>query len=132
MVSDYMKRRSTSRREFLWLTSACAAALAQGVSTRGVKPTPRGKPSGLPFNAQFTDVAAQAGLTLPVIYGGLTEKKYIIETVGCGIAFLDFDNDGWLDIFVLSGTRMTDPVPESSNRLYKNNRDGTFKDGPAG
>ena len=42
----------------------------------------------------------------PVIYGGLEQKNYIVETVGCGVAFLDFDNDGWLDIFVLCGTRM--------------------------
>jgi hypothetical protein len=51
-----------------------------------------------------------------------------LETVGCGVAFLDFDNDGWLDIFVLSGTRMDEKVSGSSNRLYKNNRDGTFTD----
>src|SRR5450756_1481549 len=124
----FMKLTKTSRREFLWLASIYGTALAQGVSTRSVKPTPRGKPSGIPFHAQFTDVAEQAGLTLPVIYGGLTEKQYIVETVGCGVAFLDFDNDGWLDIFVLSGTRITDPVPQASNRLYKNNRDGTFSD----
>ena len=63
-----------------------------------------------------------------MIYGGTKQKNYIIETVGCGVAFLDYDNDGWLDIFVLCGTRMEDPVPGSSNRLYKNNRDGTFTD----
>jgi hypothetical protein len=67
-------------------------------------------------------------LLSPTIYGGLKTKKYIVETVGCGVAFLDYDNDGWLDIFVLSGTRMDDPVANSSNRLYKNNRDGTFTD----
>jgi hypothetical protein len=123
-----MKQTAPSRRDFLWLASASAVAFAQGVSTRNVKPVPRGKPSGLPFHARFTDVAGSAGLTVPVIYGGLTRKNYIVETVGCGVAFLDFDNDGWLDIFVLSGTRMEEPVPASSNRLYKNNRDGTFSD----
>src|SRR3954463_4554153 len=107
-----MKRTNISRREFLWLTSASTIALGQGVSTRNVKPAPRGKLSGLPFHARFTDVAADAGLTFPVIYGGLKRKNYIVETVGCGVAFLDFDNDGWLDIFVLSGTRMEEPVPE--------------------
>ena len=117
-----------SRRDFLWMTTASTLALAQGVSTRNLKPLPRGKPSGIPFLAHFTDVAAQAGLTFPVVYGGLKHKNYIIETVGCGVAFLDFDNDGWLDIFVLCGTRMDEPVPDSSNRLYKNNRDGTFTD----
>ena len=110
------------------MTAASTMGLAQGVSTRNLKPIPRGKPSGIPFLAHFTDVAAQAGLTLPVIYGGLKHKNYIVETVGCGVAFLDYDNDGWLDIFVLCGTRIDEPVPDSSNRLYKNNRDGTFTD----
>lgn len=123
-----MNPGTTSRREFLWLASTSAIAAAQGVSTRNVKPTPRGKPSGLPFHARFVDVGAQAGLVYPVIYGGTDRKNYIFETVGCGVAFLDFDNDGWLDIFVLSGTRTDERVSNDSNRLYKNNRDGSFTD----
>jgi enediyne biosynthesis protein E4 len=122
------KASPITRRNFLWITAASTLALGQGITTRNLKPLPRGKPSGIPFLAQFTDVAAQAGLTAPVIYGGLTHKNYIIETVGCGVAFLDYDNDGWLDIFVLCGTRMEQPVAGSTNRLYKNNRDGTFTD----
>ena len=118
----------TTRREFLWMAASSTLAMAQGVTTRNLKPLPRGKPSGIPFLAHFTDVAAQAGLTNPVIYGGVRRKDYIIETVGCGIAFLDYDIDGWLDILVLCGTRMENPVPGSTNRLYKNNRDGTFTD----
>ncbi len=129
-----MTKRSliSSRREFLWMAASTAAlsqeTLAQGVIPRNVKPQPRGKPSGIPFLAHFTDVAAAAGLTHPIIYGGLHRKDYIVETVGCGIAFFDYDNDGWLDIFVLSGTRMDDPPAGATNRLYKNNRDGTFID----
>jgi hypothetical protein len=79
---------------------------------------------------QFTDMAAQAGLTQPVIYGGVESKKYIIETNGCGVAFYDYDNDGWMDILVLSGTRL-EGFPqgrEPTNRLYRNNRNGTFTD----
>jgi enediyne biosynthesis protein E4 len=121
-------RTYISRRNFLWMAASSTLAMAQGVTTRNLKPLPRGKPSGLPFPARFTDVAAEAGLTIPVVYGGLKHKNYIIETVGCGVAFLDYDNDGWLDIFVLSGTRMDSSAPDSSNRLYKNNRDGTFTD----
>lgn len=117
-----------SRRSFLWMGAASTISLAQGVATRNVKPVPRGKPSGLPFDAHFTDVAAEAGLTLPVVYGGLEHKNFILETVGCGVAFLDYDNDGWLDIFVLSGKSLSDGVEDSGNRLYKNNRDGTFTD----
>jgi hypothetical protein len=120
--------RRLSRREILALAAASTLARGQGVSTRGVKPIPRGKPSGIPFLAHFTDVAAQAGLTAPTIYGGVTKKNYIIETVGCGVAFLDYDNDGWLDILILCGTRMEDAPPGATNRLYKNNRDGTFAD----
>src|SRR5438874_1467220 len=100
----------------------------QGVSSRGVKAQPRGKPSGRPFLARFTDVAKQAGLTQPVIYGAVENKSYIIEVVGYGVAFIDFDNDGWLDLFVLNGTRLEGDPSGTTNRLYKNNRDGTFTD----
>ena len=100
----------------------------QGVSSRGVKPMPRGKPSGLPWNARFVDIAEPAGLRAPVIYGGATHKDYILETVGCGVAFIDYDNDGWLDIFILSGTCIDNPPADAHNRLYKNNRNGTFTD----
>jgi len=100
----------------------------QGVSTRGVKPMSRGKPSGLPWHASFVDIAEQAGLRAPVIYGGAIHKDYILETVGCGVAFIDYDNDGWLDIFILSGTCIDNPPEGAHNRLYKNNRDGTFTD----
>jgi len=84
--------------------------------------------SGRPFNAHFTDVAAAAGLKAPVIYGGVDAKKYILESTGCGCAFLDYDNDGWMDMFILSGTRLSGDPPEATNRFYKNNRDGTFTD----
>ena len=99
----------------------------QGVSSRNVAPIPRGKPSGLPFHARFTDVAHAAGLRSPVICGSEDHKTYILETVGCGAAFIDYDNDGWMDLFVLSGTRLGESVG-ATNRLYKNNRDGTFRD----
>jgi hypothetical protein len=109
------------------MTGIPGVAFGQGISSRGVKAQPRGKPSGRPFLARLTDVAKEAGLTLPVIYG--TDKKsYIIEVVGCGVAFIDYDNDGWVDLFVLNGTRLEGAPPGTTNRLYKNNRDGTFTD----
>src|SRR6187551_2226570 len=111
----------TRRTLLALLASSPAAALAQGISSRGVRPQPRGKPSGRPFLSRFTDVAAQAGLTKPIVYGGIESKSYIIEVVGCGIAFLDYDNDGWLDVFVLSGTRLEGAPADTTNRLYKNN-----------
>jgi len=120
-----------SRRAMLLSLIAGASspsALGQGVASRGVKPQARPAPSGRPFNARFTDVARQAGLTAPTIYGWPDHADYILESVGCGCAFVDFDNDGWMDIFILSGTRMGSTPPEATNRLYRNNRDGTFTD----
>src|ERR1700680_2299839 len=88
------------------IATTAGNAFGQGISSRNVKPQPRGKPSGRPFLARFTDVSKQAGLTQPVIYGGIESKSYIVEVVGCGVAFIDYDNDGWVDLLVLSGTRL--------------------------
>src|SRR5260370_32355621 len=80
--------------------------------------------------AHFTDVAAKAGLTTPVVFGGENTKKYIIETTGTGVAIFYFDNDGWPDIFVVNGPRLeglpSGTIPTS--HLYRNNHDGTFTD----
>lgn len=81
-----------------------------------------------PFDAQFTDIAAQAGLRNVILYGGVESKKYILETNGCGIAFFDYDHDGWLDIFVPGGSLIGGAPKGATNRLYRNNRDGTFTD----
>jgi hypothetical protein len=117
-----------TRRSFTSLLAMpVLSAKGQGVSTRNVAPTKRGKPSGLPFNAHFTDVARAAGLHAPVVVGDPDKKAWILETVGCGAAFVDYDNDGWMDIFVLSGTTL-ESESGATNRLYKNNRDGTFTD----
>jgi enediyne biosynthesis protein E4 len=123
-----------TRRTFVRLSLGSAVSmtaerlLAQGVSTHTAKPLARQAPSGRPFNAHFVDVAAAAGLHAPTIYGGVESKKYILEATGCGCAFLDYNNDGWMDIFLLSGTRLEGAPADTSNRLYKNNRDGTFTD----
>src|SRR5260370_7536036 len=81
------------------------------------------EPDGPPW---FTDLAAKAGLTEPVVYGGVDHKKFILETNGCGIAFYDYDHDGWLDILVPGGSRLEAPPPAPSIRLYKNNRNRPF------
>jgi hypothetical protein len=121
-----------TRRQILTLPALAAAARAQrygGMASRGVTPVPRGKPSGLPFHAKFTNVAAAAGLRAPVIYGDEGRADYILESMGCGVAFVDYDNDGWLDIVMLTGRRRTGPTPaEATIKLYHNNRDGTFRD----
>jgi enediyne biosynthesis protein E4 len=86
---------------------------------------------------KLVDVADQAGLRHPSVYGGLDRKRFIIETNGAGVAWLDYDRDGWLDALVLSGTRLKDGAREDvvwpagqepTNRLYRNRRDGTFED----
>jgi hypothetical protein len=100
----------------------------QGMASRHVIAVPRGKPSGLPFHARFTDVARSAGLNHPSICGYPDRADYVIDAMGCGVAFLDYDNDGWLDILVISSSRSDDPNSDSSSRLYKNNRNGTFTD----
>src|SRR6516162_1253481 len=80
--------------------------------------------------ANFINIADKAGLTMQEIFGGVDSKKYIIETTGTGVALLDYDNDGWLDIFIVNGTTLeaakngTGPT----NHLYHNNHDGTFTD----
>jgi hypothetical protein len=119
-----------TRRKFLatsLLTYANSLA-GQAIATRNLKPQAPPPSSGRPFNAKFIDIAQSAGLRAPIIYGGINTKKYIVEANGCGCAFIDYDNDGWIDIYVLAGTRLEGDPPEASNRLYKNNRDGTFTD----
>ena len=119
-----------SRRHFVALSAAAVTsrAFGQGVAPRAVKPEAKPAPSGRPFDAHFTDVAREAGLTAPVIYGNPDFKDYILEAVGCGCAFVDYDNDGWMDIFLLSGTKLEGAQAGATNRLYKNNRNGTFSD----
>ena len=125
-----------TRRELMFRIASAAGGLllpsrlafSQGISSRGVKPQPRGKPSGRPFSAHFIDVAKEAGLKEPIVYGGIESKNYIVEVVGAGVAFIDYDNDGWMDLLVLHGTRLEGDPPGVTNRLYKNNRDGTFAD----
>src|SRR5438874_1088115 len=119
-----------TRRLFVTVSAAASVGhlFAQGVAPRSVKPQARPAPSGRPFDAHFIDVAATAGLTAPVIYGNADSKDYILEATGCGCAFFDYDNDGWMDIFLLSGTKIEGATPGATNRLYKNNRDGTFTD----
>ena len=76
----------------------------------------------------FTDIAAPAGLTQPIIYGGVDSKQFIIETNGCGVAFYDYNNDGWMDILTLSGSKLEGAPKDATNRLYRNNRNSTFTD----
>jgi enediyne biosynthesis protein E4 len=90
-----------------------------------------------PWAVSFVDVAERAGLRSTSVYGGIDRKRFIIETNGAGVAFVDYDNDGWMDALVLSGVRLREGTRENEtyapgaapmSHLYRNNRDGTFRD----
>ena len=81
--------------------------------------------------ARFVDIAAEAGLGDFVCYsGGIERKETILETTGAGCAFLDYDNDGDLDIFLMTASRSEGFAEgaEPSNRLYRNDGNGRFSD----
>jgi hypothetical protein len=112
--------------------------------TIGARPaynaTPKAAPkavspvTGTPLGFSFLDVAKSSGLNAKTIYGGEHKNRYLLETTGCGVAFYDFDQDDWIDLFLVNGTRL-EGFPkgqEPISRLFKNNRDGTFTDITAG
>jgi enediyne biosynthesis protein E4 len=86
---------------------------------------------------KFTDVTSSLGVRFEYLPSH-TSRKYLIETMGAGVALLDYDNDGRLDIFLVNGAPISDPTPKGSipkktvskywNRLYHQRKDGTFED----
>src|ERR687896_241509 len=107
-----------------------ATLCAMGCATALMAP-PVAQPDVGAWPVRFTDVAASARLVQPSIYGGVDRKRFIIETNGCGGAFVDYDRDGWIDALVLSGTQLepngrreltwtANAAPR--NRLYRNRR----------
>ena len=102
----------------------------------GAKPgTPEPQPDVVPGN--FVDVAAARGIEFHH-YASQTARKYMLEIMGSGVALLDYDNDGRLDIFLVNGAPISDPTPLGTiprktdpkywNRLYHQKPDGTFED----
>ena len=106
---------------------ACLAALSGTVAndlSRSDKSLPA-SPSLV-----FEDVAAEAGLDFQH-YSGSPEKRYILESMSGGVAWIDFDRDGWMDLYLVNGGRWEELVQGKrtvSNALYRNNGDGTFTD----
>lgn len=83
-----------------------------------------------PYAARFQNIAQTAGINHKTIYGDEHKNKYLLETTGCGVAWFDYDNDGWLDLFFVNGTRLNAPAKGDAPtaHLYRNNRNGTFTD----
>jgi hypothetical protein len=116
----------------LWFVSA--AAITAQVAAPGVSPARNpAAPSSL---IALVDVTGQTGVDFEH-ENSPTTRKYLIETMGGGVAVLDADRDGWLDLFFTNGAPLEDPMPPDaharktarfSNRLYRNKHDGTFVD----
>jgi len=87
-------------------------------------------PAAAALGFSFVDVGPESGLNAKTIFGGEHKNKYLLETTGCGVAFYDYDNDGWLDVFLVNGSRLEGfPAGQApTSHLFKNNRDGTFTD----
>jgi enediyne biosynthesis protein E4 len=95
------------------------------------------RPPTSPATANFIDTASALGLKFEYI-ASHTSKKYLIETMGSGVALFDYDNDGRLDIYAVNGAPLSDPTPKGTipqktgpkywNRLYHQRPDGTFED----
>jgi hypothetical protein len=95
----------------LILGVAIVQAVPSGQSGRGAATRP----------PLFADVTAKAGIRF-VHRSGATPQKYMVETFGSGVAWLDYDNDGFEDLYFING------APGAANVLYRNNKDGTFID----
>jgi hypothetical protein len=123
----------------LRICAVLVACLSAGLTSAQVKPKPSTAKTATPHPANdlhpgpawFIDVSAQAGLRMENVNGGVDTKRYVIETTGSGVAILDYDNDGWPDIFLVNGTTLDEAKEKSlkpSSRLFHNNHDGTFTD----
>lgn len=115
-------RRAVSRRRFLQQLGLAAA----GTGARRLLPSAWS--AGAPL-APFEDVTSASGITWKHV-AGLSAEMYMPETAGAGCAFLDYDNDGWMDLYLVNSGKCDffDPKPPLRNALYHNNRDGTFTD----
>ncbi|NKB71362.1 MAG: tetratricopeptide repeat protein [Candidatus Latescibacteria bacterium] len=98
----------------LALLAACSAPSEQVSPPAAPPPAERG--------LQFVDITQAAGLDF-VHVSGTDQQAYILESMGGGVALLDYDGDTYLDIFLVNGTRLDAPSPPPTNRLYRNSGD---------
>src|SRR5262245_49314858 len=92
--------------------------------------SPAAPQDGAALSFSFADVGREAGLDLVTTFGGATANKYLLETTGTGVAFIDYDGDGLLDLFFVNGTTL-EGFPEGkapTNHLYRNKGGGRFED----
>jgi enediyne biosynthesis protein E4 len=117
----------------LWLGcllfGLCAVALSQGSPSPKARPVAPKKSSQPSPEILFTDITRAAGIDFHLTCGG-PQKLYIMESMCGGIAVFDYDNDGWMDIFLVQGSTLEDLKAGKCHpsKLYRNNHDGTFTD----
>ena len=120
------------------------SAFAAGAASAQKKPAAREMTANPPYPASeehpgpawFVDVAKQAGLTVLNVNGSADAKRYILEATGSGVAIIDYDRDGWPDIFLVNGQALQPAEPDGkrsqsvapTSHLLHNNHDGTFTD----
>src|SRR5215510_1507761 len=111
---------------WIWPIIVCLLVAGSTISRQVGAVTGRNEGVGV----RFTNVAQQSGLNISMIYGDEHRNRYLLETTGSGAAFLDYDNDGWEDIFLVNGTRLEGLSPNlnSTNRLFHNTGNGKFTD----
>jgi hypothetical protein len=112
----------------LWFSLCLSLRCSRKASpSRGVRPVPRGKPSGLPYYGKFVNVAQQAGLRQTIHYGRAERKEYILESVGVAPPGSITTTTGGSTRYPHRHAARRDP-PEASLRLYRNQRNGSFAD----
>ena len=112
------------------MESVLRLALPRSLRAQGAPIQQAPSKTATDLGLSFVNVAREAGLNAKTVFGGEHKNKYLLETTGCGVAFYDYDNDGWLDIFLVNGSRLEGFAKgqEPTSHLFKNNRDGTFTD----
>ena len=106
-----------TRREWLWLAASAGAARLEGSPAEAAPPL-------------FLKIPPKSSGIAFVHDAAMSQRRHLPETMGAGVAFLDYDNDGWMDLYLVNAGPCDFYTPSKSvrNALYKNNRDGTFSD----